>query len=134
MAKYNTRAMNEIEEFLLARKGDHLTISEIYLHFVETGKPIGKTTIYRKMDELIDAGLVKKHIIDKNNSAYFEYVGNNHNEDDTSYHLMCEKCGKIIHFHCTEATALWKHLSDEHNFQIDTQRVVLYGICDECRG
>lgn len=133
MAKYNTRAINEIEEYMFSRQGEHLTISQIYDHFVDSGSPIGKTTIYRKMEALIDAGLVKKHIIDKNNSAYFEFVGNDCSEDDTSYHLMCEKCGKIIHFHCTEATTLWKHLSEEHNFQIDTQRVVLYGICDVCR-
>lgn len=133
MAKYNTRAMTDIEHFLSERKGEHITINQIYEHFVSMGNPIGKTTIYRRVEDFVSSGLVKKHIIDKSDSAYFEYIGTESDKDDIYYHLMCEKCGKIVHFRCSEAGLLWKHLSMEHNFQIDIRRVVLYGICDECK-
>lgn len=132
MAKYNTHSMKEIEDFLSSHKGEHFTINQIYNYFSSHGKPIGKTTIYRKIEELVAGGIVKKHIIDDNSSAFFEYIGNS-DEDDVRYHLKCNKCGKIIHFNCSEASSLWNHLSEEHNFQIDIRRVILYGICDECR-
>lgn len=95
MAKYNTHSMKEIEEFLSSQKGEHFTINQIYEYFSSQCKPIGKTTIYRKIEELVAGGIVKKHIIDDNSSAFFEYIGNS-DEEDVRYHLKCNKCGKII--------------------------------------
>lgn len=133
MAKYNTHAANEIKKFLSSRKREHITVNQVYEHFLSSKTPIGKTTIYRRIEDLVSEGLVKKHIIDNSDSAYFEYIGSDADNEEAYYHLVCEKCGKVKHFRCSEANTFWKHLSIEHKFDIDIRRVVLYGICDECK-
>ncbi len=131
MATYNTDSKARVEKYLAERKGQHCTISDIYANFEKQGIHMGQTTIYRRVEELVKKGVVKKYIIDSQSAACFEYVGE---EDDTEphYHLKCEECGKLVHFDCEEAKILWNHLTKKHNFQINLQRTVIYGVCDKC--
>ena len=49
------------------------------------------------------------------------------------FHLICEKCGKLIHLDCHEAEHLLVHIKDEHGFAIDVSKVNFYGLCDDCQ-
>lgn len=132
MATYNTDSKEIILNYLSQKEGEHLTINDIYVHFKASGVNIGQTTIYRRMEDLVKLGIVKKYTVDSKSAACFEFVGKSANLKH-QYHFKCEKCGKLIHFKCDEAEKLWEHLTKEHNFQINLQRTVIYGICDECR-
>ncbi len=132
MKKYNTNAKAEIEEYLYQMKGHHLTIKDIANHFKDEDIKVGQTTIYRKVEELVQEGVVKKYILGENNSASFEYVEKDLAAEDQGYHLKCEHCGKLIHFQCSQAAKFWEHLAEEHQFQIDMQQTVIYGVCQIC--
>lgn len=132
MKKYNTNAKAEIEEYLRQMKGCHLTIKDIAEHFQQKQIKIGQTTIYRKVEDLVQEGTVKKYLLGENNSASFEYVEKDLTAEEQGYHLKCENCGKLIHFQCSEAAKFWEHLAEEHKFQIDMQQTVIYGMCQLC--
>jgi Fur family ferric uptake transcriptional regulator len=117
---------------ILCAEKDHV---EVELALEEMGKPIGVTTVYRQLDKMVEEGIVNKYTLDSKSSACYEYV----DEHDHShglvkcYHCKCDKCGKVIHLHCSEIEEIFKHIEDKHEFVINSKRTVLYGLCEECR-
>jgi Fur family ferric uptake transcriptional regulator len=129
--KYKTKHKEELREYLDGRGDEHFSAADVYDHFALMGRPMGRTTIYRQLEEMVSSGEVKKYIIDENSSACYEYLGGRCDHADC-IHMKCEKCGRLIHLECRDVTALEKHVKEEHGFRIDRIRTVLYGICSEC--
>ena len=125
--KYHTRNKAKIIKCLQDHSDRHLTIEQIkeLLH-----DQVPLASIYRNIDDLIDEGVVRKYVIDRNNSACYQYIGNGN--EHNHFHLLCSKCGKLIHLECHEVDHLISHIKEEHGFQVDISKVTLYGICPEC--
>ena len=133
-APYKTKQMAELLTFLESAKGRHITVNEICKYFKEKDISVGTTTIYRHLEKMVNEGLVAKYVVDGTSSACFEYIGNSDSSVNvSSYHCKCEKCGKLIHLHCSEVESLKEHMIEHHDFQLDPARTVFYGICKECR-
>ena len=124
--KYKTKHKTEVIEFLKNHKDEHLTIHEIQ----KSLKRIPQATLYRLMDSLVESGHVRKYFIEPNSSCCFQYIDNGHCHEH--FHLICKKCGKLIHLECDEVDHLLQHIKDDHGFSIDVSKVNFYGECDEC--
>ena len=125
--KYKTKHRTQIINYLKKHDDEHLTIAQIQKDLDD----IPQATLYRLMDSLLKEGLVRKYVIDPNSSCCFQYVENEHCHEH--FHLICTKCGKLIHLHCDEVEHLLHHIKDEHGFDVDTSKVNLYGLCEECK-
>lgn len=132
-AKYKTKQGGILLDYLIQRRGSHVTANEICEYFKAQGTPIGTATIYRHLETLVSDGLVNKYNIDNNSPACFEYIGGENCGEEVCFHYKCEKCGKLVHLHCEEFKDLCAHLDRHHNFLLDPMRTVFYGICAECR-
>ncbi len=132
-AKYKTKQGNILLDFLIQRRGSHVTAAEICEHFKAQGTPIGTATVYRHLETMVDDGIVNKYNIDSNSPACFEYVGESRRSEEVCFHYKCEKCGKLVHLHCEEFKELCEHLEKHHQFLLDPLRTVFYGICKDCR-
>lgn len=131
---YKTKQMEELLSFLKSVKGKHVTVSDICNYFQKERIPVGMTTVYRNLEKLVEKGLVEKYVTDGSSSAYFEYVGEEpHNRRIMQYHCKCEKCGKFIHFECSEVGSLQQHLLEHHDFKMNTLKTVFYGVCSACK-
>lgn len=126
--KYLTKNKTTVLSVLIENKGKHLTIEEI--DELLKGK-VPLASIYRIVDSLVDEGLVQKYTIDRNSSACFQYIGDG--IAHSHFHLLCVKCGKLIHLECHEVNHLIEHIESEHGFKVDISKVNLYGICEECQ-
>ena len=74
----------------------HITAADACEYFKREGIPIGQSTVYRRLECLVDEGLVKKYIIDGTSPACFEYVGEVPDSGcEACFHFKCEKCGQI---------------------------------------
>jgi Fur family ferric uptake transcriptional regulator len=132
--KYKTKQKEILTEYFESLPGVHITANDVCEYFKKTGTPIGQATIYRRLENLVEEGIIRKYIIDSNSPACFEYVGKEIRvENGSCFHCKCEKCGKLIHLRCDELMFLKDHLEAEHDFRLDPLRTVFYGICDECR-
>lgn len=132
-SKYNTRQRKLLLEYFKSVPGSHVTAGDICAHLKEHGTPIGQATVYRRLEDLVDEGIINKYIIDAGTPACFEYVDEEcHIAGDTCFHCKCAKCGKLIHLHCDELEGLAKHLYEEHSFKLDPKRTVFYGLCETC--
>ncbi len=128
--RYMTKQRQIILE-VLRSAGCHLTVADIVARCQSLGKPIGTTTAYRQVEAMMREGLVQKFVIDENSPACFAFAGEP--EAGRALHCKCQECGRLLHIRCPEFEAMERHLSGEHDFQLDPRRTVLYGTCPECR-
>lgn len=133
MARYKTRQMEELLNYMSGVKGSHVTVNDISEHFKNNDIKVGMTTIYRNLEKLVEDGYVAKYIIDGTSSACFEYIDDKPDEiNEICYHCKCEQCGRIIHLHCNEVENLRQHMTKQHDFKLNPKRTVFYGLCSEC--
>ena len=129
--KYKTKQRARILEYLKNNSKQHITADEIINYFKKTENPIGKSTIYRCIDNLIEENVIRKYINEEGKSACFQYIDNQ--EDCANhYHMKCIKCGNLLHLDCHEINSIQEHILKNHNFKIDVCKTILYGNCDKC--
>ncbi len=131
---YKTKQKDILLSYLESRPNDHITAGEVLEHFRARRENIGQSTIYRRLESLVDEGIVNKYVLDANSPACFEYVKpGEHVEGEVCFHCKCVKCGKLIHLRCDELSALGDHLFSRHHFCLDPLRTVFYGVCESCQ-
>ena len=132
--KYKTKQREILLDFLKTIPGKHFTAGDICDYFKEQSLPIGQSTVYRQLEELVNEGLINKYNLSAADPACFEYIGEDiHSDGEVCFHCKCEKCGKLIHLHCDELVEIQAHMMDAHQFTLDPLRTVFYGVCEECR-
>ena len=125
----NTRQKEAIIKFLKKNECKHLSISDIKSVL---GNEIGLTTIYRIINALIAQGSVIK--IPLSNAQGYCYQYNSYcKKRSDHYHLMCEKCGKLIHFDSEELNKTCSEALKKQNFEIDSGKITILGTCGDCR-
>lgn len=108
---------------------EHFDADQLIDRLPGKGKPgyVSRPTVYRTLAEFVDAGLLKK----------FQLEGRSVYEHDYGYpqhdHLYCTKCEKLIEFQNDELTKLRVEIARNHNFQVQSHRLIINGICEECR-
>ena len=132
-APYRTRQQKAILCYLQSTPGEHHTVASLKNLFDSESVHIGTATIYRQLEKLIDEGLVRKYILENEDSACYEYVGASETQACPHFHCKCEKCGKLIHLTCDELNAIQVHLLENHGFSWNSGKTTFYGICRECR-
>jgi Fur family ferric uptake transcriptional regulator len=113
---------------ILASTHKHVSVEEILERLRGVGPVIGKATVYRTLDLLVESGLVREHDFGEGFKRYEYLVGPPHHE-----HLICESCGKLIEFTSHEVEELERELARAHNFQPRYHRLEVYGLCEDCR-
>lgn len=107
----------------------HLSADDIALHLKERGEHVGKATIYRTLNLMVDVGLATEHDFDEGFKRYEARVGASQHD-----HLICTSCGRVTEFHRDELDALQRDVAEEWGFQPLTRQVKIYGLCAECAG
>ncbi len=104
----------------------HLTAGEIIGHVQAKMPGVNKSTIYRTLDILEEAGCVYKSELDN------EFIYH-HDDEGHHHHLKCHQCGKTVD--CDEAilAPLQRSLMKKYNFRADFKHMVMSGICGECK-
>lgn len=129
---YKTKQRANILNYLKENNEKHITAENIIDYFKKMGTPIGKSTIYRYLDNLVEENIVRKYVTPETGvAACFQYI-NNQDKCNSHYHMKCTKCGILIHLDCDEINELSNHIFKEHKFRLDTCKTVLYGTCEEC--
>lgn len=125
--EYSTKNKIKVLNCFISNKDRHMIIEDIYAYL---SYDVPLASLYRIVDSLVKDGLVRKYSIDNTKASCFQY-----NEEGlhNHFHLLCTKCGKVIHLECDEVNHLISHIKKDHNFDIDISRVNLYGLCEQCK-
>jgi Fur family ferric uptake transcriptional regulator len=120
-----TRQRQLIAEIVFG-SGAHLSAEEIGRHVHERGVAIGTATIYRTLDLLVTAGLVRAHDFGQG-FRRFEPLGRDGHE-----HLVCMRCGRVVEFSSERLERMLPVIADEHAFRPLRHRVEIFGTCGAC--
>lgn len=95
------------------------------------GNSVGQTTVYRNLDKLVKDGVVFKLPAPDGLCAWYQYL--EQPEDRLNhYHLVCTKCGHIVHLNCKHIAEFTMHIHEKHHFNLDSLQPILYGRCESC--
>ncbi len=131
MQEYKTKQKEILIECLSKNKDIHMTAADIAENLKSQGHPLGMSTVYRQLDKLVASGVVRKYIVDENSSACYQFVGKN-GVCCEHFHLKCNVCGKLIHTDCSLMRKITEHMKQNHNFEVDLSKTIIYGICENC--
>lgn len=126
---YNTKPRAIILDILQSNKLKHLTADEILDILKDNQTPVGRATLYRYLDHLVQTGEVKKYYIGDGMSACYQYGDE---KTMNHYHLKCNICGKLFHVELYQMDRLISSIKKQNGFLVDGARTIIYGVCDEC--
>src|SRR5260221_2754590 len=91
------------------------------------GTRVSRATVYRTLDDMVLAGLLRKVARSQNREVY---------EHDYGYpqhdHLICSKCGKLIEFENAPLSRILYEVATEPGVHIGGHRLEGYGLCCQC--
>jgi Fur family ferric uptake transcriptional regulator len=121
---------------ILVQSQQHLSVKDIYASLGPTDPEVGLTTVYRTLDLLDRAGLIRK-INMADGTALFEYKRGD--GSDHHHHLICTGCGKILNYRDFEKEELdlvrktEDALAQKYRFLIREHSIEYIGLCPDCR-
>lgn len=91
------------------------------------GRSVSRSTVYRTLTWLEEAGLLRKVARTNDREVY---------EHDYGYpqhdHLICKQCGELIEFRNQAISDLLDQIANQHNFRMEGHRLEVYGRCEKC--
>lgn len=109
---------------------EHFDADQLVARLSQRGlkKRVSRSTIYRALQSMDDAGLLRK-VARPNGSEIWEHDYGYPQHD----HLICRKCGALEEFQNMEIKNLLEAVAHENGFFMDGHRLEVFGICRECR-
>ncbi len=128
---YSTRQKRELLKFLQEKSMQHFSVDEVVFEMQERGEKIGRSTVYRTLEALAEQGSVRKYQGMQGITQYQHVVDAARCDDH--FHMMCSRCGNLMHVDCSLMRAMSEHLMLEHGFRLDPRETILVGVCEKCR-
>lgn len=130
---YNTKQKKLIEKVLTKNAEMQFTCEDVAQLLKEQNTPVGKTTVYRYLENLTKTGRVRKSQSLDGKGYVYQYISDGLDCEE-HLHLRCTCCGKLFHLGCDFMSGVGEHIRMHHNFVIDNTKTVIYGLCENCRG
>lgn len=105
----------------------HSTIGQIYARTRAMDRTIDRSTIYRTLKLFVDLGLVVSADTGVGELVY-EIAKPHHH-----HHLVCKRCGKEIEIGQEVMQSTFEQVEQEYQFKVDTDHLVLFGLCNGCQ-
>jgi Fur family transcriptional regulator, ferric uptake regulator len=92
------------------------------------GRRIGRASIYRVLELLVEHGLVERVTVDQGLSRFERVLpsGEHH------HHLLCERCGRLVAFDDPGLERAIDEVSARLGVRVEHHEVVLRGACEDC--
>ncbi len=108
---------------------DHFDADELMGHLAELigQRQLSRPTVYRTLNELVEAGLLRKMSLGGRGVFEHDYGYPSHD------HLYCQLCNQLIEFQSDALERLRDRVAAEHDFEVSGHRMFVTGVCSSCR-
>jgi Fur family ferric uptake transcriptional regulator len=113
-----------VDTFL--RSDRHLSVDDLFQLVQKRRSDIGRTTVYRTLKLLQQAGLAGELVLDGQSRFEREYKREHHD------HFICKYCGEIFEFVSRDIERLQDEIAERIGFAIEGHRHQIYGACRSC--
>ena len=112
---------------VLARSPKQASAQELYDRVRRKHPYIGRATVFRSLDMLVQAGLAQRLERPGHVSAYVWCEPGHH------HHLICTSCGNVEELDEKAVAPLAEAIVRTRGFRVDHAALDFYGICRACR-
>jgi Fur family ferric uptake transcriptional regulator len=113
---------------LLAEQHCALSAQEIEDRLREQGRRVGRASVYRALDLLVDNGLINRLEVGQGMARY-EPV---HPGGEHHHHLVCDRCGRLVAFDDPALERAIDDLGTRLGMRVTEHEVLLRGECERC--
>ena len=129
MKGYQTEQKRWLLAFLQKNQSRLLTVEQIAQGLAQE-HPVGKSTVYRLMNQLVETGEVGRMV--RGNSRQFVYQLMDQGCGQ-HLHCRCVTCGRLYHLDSSVSRDMGQMLK-KTGFALDPAKTTLLGTCDGCGG
>ena len=104
----------------------HVTADELAEKVRQEAPRVGRMTVYRTLDLLVELGVVRP-IYQGTGAAHYILMANG-----SHHHLICARCNDVIEFEERSAGMLMEQLAEQFNFHLVSHLLELHGLCEDC--
>jgi len=112
---------------LIAARDGHFTAADLETDAREQGVGLGRATIFRTLEALLQAGVLERIELADGSHAYVACAPRHH------HHAICTGCGAVVEFDDRELSTVVAALARSTHYRIDDHRVELFGRCPACQ-
>ncbi len=113
---------------VLHESGGHLSAEEVTRELGARRLRVATATVYRTLELLVRSGLVVERDFGEGFKRYEPARDAPHHE-----HLICDVCGRVVEFRDERLERMTTLLAEAKGFLRQRHRLVIEGICAECR-
>jgi len=121
-----TRQRLKLGELIFSTHG-HFSADELVDMAREAGVRVGRVTVYRTLNLMVDARLVEERPFERGRMRYEHTVGHAHHD-----HMVCVSCGRVIEFESEAIEREQRAVAARHGFSILRHDHTLFGHCKGC--
>ena len=130
-SSYNTKQRQAVLDHILSLGNAPVTATQMVGYFENEEPPVGRTTVYRHLEKLVQEGKLCKYNVDGITGACYQYVNDNDGRQEQLL-LKCEGCGELIHLNCDALAEIHRHIYQDHTFKVNPAKTIFHGKCEDC--
>ena len=113
---------------LVAGRTGHFTAADLVADARAHRLGIGRATIFRALDLLLELGVLERLDLPSGEHAYVRCEQIHH------HHVVCSGCGRATEIDDAGLRAVVDTIAERTGYEIDKHRLELFGRCPDCRG
>jgi Fur family ferric uptake transcriptional regulator len=106
----------------------HFTAEELYVLVKQREPLVGRVTVYRTLEHLVESGMVEELSIQKGVATYEHVTGHAHHD-----HLICTHCGKLTELSSQRLEKVKHEEAEAAGWEPLSHSLKVYGLCPDCR-
>ncbi len=125
-AGYRLTEPRRVVAGLIADQGGPFTAADIALAARSRRLGIGRATIFRTLDALLQLGAIERIDLPTGDHAYLLCETAHH------HHLVCSRCGRATDIDDAGLRSVVRDVARRTGFRIDEHRLEMFGACPTC--
>jgi Fur family ferric uptake transcriptional regulator len=121
-----TAPRRAVADLIAAREG-HFTAADIVADARARRLGIGRATVFRALDLLLELGVLERLDLPSGEHAYVGCEPVHH------HHVVCSRCGRAAEIDDAGLRRVVDTIADRTGYEIDSHRLELFGRCPDCR-
>src|SRR5262245_50540064 len=113
---------------IFLRQEGHLSADDLFDRVRQEDAGIGRATVYRTLQWMVDANIARKVDFGEGRSRYEpSYRHPRH------FHLVCTRCHRSSEFLSSDVESLMEEIASARGFAAERSVLQVFGVCEDCR-
>lgn len=110
------------------QRDSHFDAETLHAELRHEGGDISRATVYRSLDLLVQAGLVRKNSLGASHANYEAARGDEHHD-----HLICLECNTVLEFFKPDLEELQERICTGFGYKLIHHSLQIFGLCPACK-